>query len=146
MSGRAFLDTNVIVYAHDAASPEKRETAQAILFDGLRAGSAVLSAQVLNEFYVTVTRKIATPLSVALARREIELLSRLRVVDVDVPLVVRGIDIGERWQLSHWDGLIIAAAERAGCDTVLSEDLSDGQTYGSLIVRNPFAGCAGDSG
>ena len=136
---RLFLDTNVIVYAHDTASPGRQATAQALIFDGLTAGNAVLSAQVLNEFYVTVTRKIAKPLPAALARREVELLARLCVVEVDVPLVVRVIDVGARWQLSHWDGLIIAAAERARCDPVLSEDLSNGQTYGPVTVRNPFA-------
>ena len=139
MSDRAFLDTNVVVYAHDSADPDKQATSQEIVLEGVRTGSAVISAQVLNEFLVTVTRKIATPLSLDVARRETGLLSRLHVVEIDVPLVKRAIDICERWQLSHWDGLIISAAERGRCETVLSEDLSDGQSYGSVTVRNPFA-------
>jgi predicted nucleic acid-binding protein len=65
-------------------------------------------------------------------------LSNLRVVDIDAPMVVRAIDIGQRWKISYWDGLIVAAAERAGCNVLCSEDFSGGQRYGRVTVRNPF--------
>ena len=99
----------------------------------------MVSTQVLSEFYVTITKKVEKPLSSDAARREIGLLAALEVVDVDVPMIDQAIQIQTRWQLGYWDALIIAAATRAGCATVLSEDLSHGQTYGTVTVRNPFA-------
>jgi predicted nucleic acid-binding protein len=140
MSGKVFLDTNIIVYAHDDASPAKRTKAQEIVFDGIRTGNTAISAQVLSEFYVTVTRKAKKPMPIAKARQEIALLSNMETADVDVPTIRRAIDIQERWQISFWDGLIVAAAEQTHCSTVFSEDLSDGQTYGAVTVRNPFRG------
>lgn len=73
-----------------------------------------------------------------LARKEIALLSNLETADVDVPMIERAIDVQDRWQINFWDALIIAAAERMHCPTVLSEDMSDGQVYGGVTVRNPF--------
>jgi predicted nucleic acid-binding protein len=136
---RVFFDTNVLVYAHDASDNKKRETAQALILAGLKTGAGVISAQVLSEFYVTVTRKIATPLSLDAARQELHLLSRLVVVETDSTLVLRAAILQEKWQTSFWDALILAAAERARCVTVWSEDLSSGQTYGAVRVLNPFA-------
>ena len=138
MNDKVFLDTNIIVYAHDDAAPEKKAKAEAIILDGLRSERVAISAQVLSEFYVTVTRKIKKPMSIAKAKREVILLSNLETADVDVPMIGRAIDLQERWRISFWDGLIIAAAEQTHCATVFSEDLSDGQTYGAVTVRNPF--------
>ncbi len=138
MSGKLFVDTNIIVYAHDASAPQKRDYARDILATGLTDGGVVISTQVLSEFYVTITRKVQKPLSCAEARREIRLLAALEVTDIDFPMVDRAIGLQDRWQVSYWDGLIIAAAERTGCETLLSEDLADGQTYGIVTVRNPF--------
>jgi predicted nucleic acid-binding protein len=141
MSGanRAFFDTNVLVYAHDAADDKKRAKAQAIILEGLKTGAGVISAQVLCEFYVTVTRKIATPLSLDAARLELSLLGRLNVVETDATLVLRAAAMQAKWQTSFWDALILAAAERARCATVWSEDLASGKTYGTVRVLNPFA-------
>ena len=72
------------------------------------------------------------------AKRELDLLSRLEMVEIDAPMVLRAVGIEQRWQLSYWDCLIIAAAERAGCATVYSEDFSDGRRYGVVVARNPF--------
>ena len=138
MSAKAFLDTNVLVYAHDKAFPDKMEKAQGLLFQGMRSGLVVISAQVLSEFFVTVTKKAKKPMSVERARRELELLSSLETAEIDAPMVLRAVGIGQRWQLNYWDSLIIAAAERTGCTTVYSEDLCDGQSYGLVTVRNPF--------
>lgn len=138
MTDKVFLDTNILVYAHDHDSPDKKAVAQAIIFEGLREEAIAISAQVLSEFFVTVTQKIKKPMPVANAKREISLLSNLDVADIDVPMIVRAIDIKQQWTLSYWDSLIIAAAERTECKTVYSEDLSDGQRYGKVTVRNPF--------
>jgi len=138
MPDRTFLDTNVLVYAHDQQEPDKRRLAQGPIFEALRTRGACVSAQVLSEFYVTVTRKIKRPLSEALAMREVALLSHLDVVDLDSTLVLRAIELGQRWKLNHWDAMIVAAAERGNCAVVLSEDMSDELLLGGVTVRNPF--------
>jgi len=138
MPDKVFLDTNILVYAHDKENPDKKAKSQAILFECLRNGTGVISAQVLSEFFVTITRKVKQPMPSDRAKKEIVLLSTIATVDIDATLVVEAVNIKERWQLSYWDSLILAAAERAGCGTVCSEDMSDGQRYGSLVVCNPF--------
>jgi len=138
MSAKVFLDTNILVYAHDRACPDKMAKAQQLIFHSLRSRSAAISAQVLSEFFVTVTQKARKPMPVDQAKRELELLSSLETVEIDAPMVLRAVGIEQRWQLSYWDSLIIAAAERAGCATVYSEDFSDGRRYGVVVARNPF--------
>jgi predicted nucleic acid-binding protein len=138
MPGKVFFDTNVLVHAHDSSSPEKKARSQELLFQSLRDNTGTVSPQVLSEFFVTVTRKIKKPMLVSQARVEVELLSVMATVDLDATLVMRAIDHQVRWQLSYWDALIIAAAERAGCGTLYSEDLSDGQSYCPVTVRNPY--------
>ncbi len=138
MPDKVFFDTNVLVYAHDSSSSIKKNASQELIFRSMRDGSGVISSQVLSEFFVTVTKKTAKPLSAAQARKEILLLSNMETVDIDPTLVVRAIEIHEKWQLSYWDSLILSSAERAGCSTLYSEDLSDGQSYGAVTVRNPY--------
>ncbi len=133
-----FLDTNVLVYAHNSESAQKRQTSRQLIYQGLREGTAVISPQVLSEFFVTVTRKIATPLTREKARSEISLLAVMATVDIDSTLVLRAIEIMEQWQTSYWDTLIVASAERAHCNVLYSEDLADGQAYGEVVVRNPY--------
>lgn len=137
-TGKQFLDTNVLVYAFDEASPVKREAAQHLL---ARADPAtvVVSAQVLNEFYVTVTRKLANPLGSRAARAAVREMTALEVVPLTSQVVVAGIDRSRTSQLSLWDALIIEAALGAGCSTLVSEDLTDGQSFDGLTVRDPFA-------
>lgn len=138
MAVEIFLDTNVIVYAVDMspASSAKRTTARGIL----RASEFGLSAQVLQEFYVTTTRELKRPLSVLTAARWVEQLSRAEFVGLDLTTIKLAIAYSQRHQISHWDGAIIAAAEALGAATVYSEDLSDGQRYGSVTIENPFRG------
>ena len=139
MNGRSFLDTNVLVYAYDQDEPSKRATAQQILRDSILEEAGMLSAQVLGEFYVAVTRRVATAMSPAEALRVVGHLQKLPVVEIDGSLASRGMETSERYQVAYWDGLIIAAAERGKCTRILSEDLSDGQVYHGVTVANPFA-------
>jgi predicted nucleic acid-binding protein len=138
MSARVFLDTNVVVYAYDRHDPAKQARAQQILREGLEEDTAVVSAQVLGEFLVTVTRKIPVPLSLCEARNVVDLIGILCAVDIDRTLVKRAIETQQRYEISYWDSLIVAAAERSGCQRILSEDLQHGQSYHGVTVENPF--------
>jgi predicted nucleic acid-binding protein len=139
MSGNVFLDTNVLVYANDAAEPKKQGTARALIKDVLYTGTGVISVQVLGEFWVTVTRMIRTPLSNATARQEAELFSLMTVVDLDSSLFYDALRLQQLYQISYWDAQIVAAAESAGCTILYSEDLNAGQQYAHVTVVNPFA-------
>jgi len=133
MTDRQFLDTNILVYAVDRADPGKHKRARDVL---ARATDAVISAQILNEFYVVLTRKLATPADEA--RSMVDALAHLRCVPVDADLVRAAIDAGQRWQLSHWDALVLQAAREAGCAVVVTEDLADGARYDGILIDNPF--------
>lgn len=134
---RSFVDTNVLVYAFDDADPQKKATAQRILETG-RHGTLVLSPQVLQEFYVTVTRKLARPMREEDAADVVRKLARLPMVVVDGDFVVRALEIQRRWRLSVWDALILQAATVGACSQVLSEDLQHGMRIGDVVVVNPF--------
>jgi predicted nucleic acid-binding protein len=135
MSVDAAIDSNVLLYAVSrlAEDKSKRERAEALI--GMPFG---VSAQILQEFYVNATRKIKTPLAPDEARAWVELLALQPCVPVDVELVRRGIDLSRRYQISYWDGTILAAAETLGAETLYTEDLNDGQLYGSVRAVNPF--------
>lgn len=137
MAGKAFLDTNVLVYAVDAADPRKRATARKVLDE--RAADLVISAQVLSEFYVVATRRLETPMSEKDAAAAVDELGRLPTVVTDGELVRDGIAISREAKLSFWDGLVVAAARVAGCESVLTEDLGAGSTIAGVRVENPFA-------
>jgi predicted nucleic acid-binding protein len=136
MIADTFVDTNVLVYAaaggHDA--PEKHARAWQII----APGNYGISAQVLAEFYVNATRKPSVPLSPAEAAAWMTDLRSMPVVPVDASLVAEAADRSRSHQISYWDAAIIVAAERLGATTLYSEDLNDGQTYGSVTVVNPF--------
>ncbi len=136
MPGRAFVDTNVLVYAVDEADPAKRDRARAVLADS--AAQLVLSAQVLSEFYVVVTRKLEAPLSERDATEAVRALARLPVVVADAELVMAAVALSRQAQISFWDAQIVAAAAVAGCDHVLTEDLSHGMEISSVRIENPF--------
>ena len=137
MTDRSFVDTNVWVYALDADEPAKRARARAVL-DPAAAGSLVLSAQVLGEFYITVTRKLSKRVPADVADAMIGRMRQLPVVSIDADLVAAAISGSRAWQLSYWDALIVAAAAAAGCTRLLTEDLANGATYGGVRVENPF--------
>jgi predicted nucleic acid-binding protein len=138
MTARTFVDTNVWVYAVDRAEKVKQQRAQSVI-EGLDPASTVVSAQVLNEYYVTVTRKLAQPLSPADATVAVSAIAELDVVPVTSSLVLRGIARARTSDLSLWDALIVEAARVAACDVLLSEDLNPGQDLDGVRVRDPFA-------
>jgi predicted nucleic acid-binding protein len=138
MTDRSFVDTNVWVYALDEDEPTKQAQARSVLDPG--AGiDPVISAQVLAEFYVTVTHKLARSLSLADAAMLVKQMSELPVVALDARLVTAAVAGSIEWGISYRDALIIAAAEAGGCSRVLTEDLAEGRTYGAVRVVNPFA-------
>ena len=138
MPAREFIDTNVLVYACDRHDPRKHARAQEILSTRLEDESAVVSVQVLGEFFNVVTRRIPNPLSISEAEDVLDLITILPVVEVDLSLVRRAIHTHGQYGVTYWDSLIVAAAERAGCTRIVSEDLNPGQTYHGIVVVNPF--------
>ncbi|ORE91612.1 PIN domain-containing protein [Aurantimonas sp. 22II-16-19i] len=130
-----FLDTNILIYAAtaQASEPDKWQVAH-----GLLTTQFGTSGQVLAEFYANATRKPKPPLPPDDARRWVSLLGRKPFVVVDERLVLAGIDLSQRYQISYWDGAIVAAAERLGAKTLYTEDLSHGQAYGPVTAINPF--------
>lgn len=136
MSVECFLDTNVLVYAA-SSSPEDSDK-QARALELIERADFGLSAQVLQEFYVTVTRKIRVPMSPERAMAFLDQLRVLPIVWTDYPLIVAAVEHSLRHRISYWDGAIVAAAESLGSPILYSEDLSHGQQYGSVRVLNPF--------
>ena len=138
MTESSFLDTNVVVYAFDDRDKRKQEISLALL-DSAPSSRLVLSAQVLSEFYVTVTRKLARPLPSRAAAQTVGDLANLRIVPIDSALVRTAIDTAAAHQLSYWDALIIEAAVADGCRRVLTEDMSDGAVIRGVEIVDPFA-------
>ena len=136
--GRVFFDTNVIVYSHDNDSPQKRDRARELIESSFLDRTGVVSGQVLGEAFVTLTKKIGVT-SEAATEEISNYAVGFKVVEISSALVLRAMQIREECQLSYWDALIIAAAEAASCEIVWSEDMNDGQVYGGVTVRNPFA-------
>lgn len=137
---KVFVDTNVLVYAHDRAEPVKGPQAQALLLQLLAAGRPLLSVQVLNEFYWTTTRKIAVPLSHAESAGEVARLERLaQVVPLTWPALDKALQTVAAHGLPLWDALIFATASLSGATHVLSEDFQDGMTLEGVSFLNPFA-------
>jgi predicted nucleic acid-binding protein len=135
---RVFLDSNVLVYAYDASAGAKWETARSLVADLWASGSGVLSTQVLQEFYVNVTKKIPKPLSRAVAKTVISDLLKWDVVINDGSTVLEAIDLQEKRRISFWDSMIIQAAIRGRAKWLFSEDLSDGEVFDGVEIRNPF--------
>lgn len=139
MSVRTFVDTNVLVYVYDGESPKKQETARALVEALGRTGDLVLSTQVLQEFYVTVTRKLAGPVPERDALEILRWLAEFRVVPTEPALVLSAAQLSRRHQVSLWDALILEAARASGAERLLTEDLQDGWDLGDLRIENPFA-------
>ncbi|HXU47027.1 MAG TPA: PIN domain-containing protein [Thermoanaerobaculia bacterium] len=136
------MDTNVLVYLFDAGEPSKRAVAREI-FERQSAGLELfLSTQVLQEFFVNVTRKLSLPLTAEEALDALIDLAEIPTVQVDVPLVVAAARLSQRHQISLWDALILEAAASCGCGKVLTEDLQDGWEVRGVRVENPFRGLA----
>ena len=138
MSGKYFADTNVLVYAFDNSEPAKQLIAQQILKEQGADGSLVLSTQVLQEFFVTVTRKLAKPLSGDDAYTLIQQFAVYPMVSATPELILRAISRNRDDSFSFWDSLIVEAALQANCRILFSEDMQDGRQIGQLVIRNPF--------
>lgn len=136
MSAESFLDTNVLVYAAAGRGAEEVKRRRAL--ELIENEDICLSAQVLQEFFVTVVRKVAVPLPVETALEWIEALEAFPCAAIDSSLVKIAIETSVRDRLSYWDAAIIAAAETLGARVVYSEDLAHGRSYGTVQVRNPF--------
>jgi len=133
-----FVDTNVLVYAYDADAGAKHQSARSQLQALWHTGSGLMSTQVLQEFYVTTTRKLSRPLPPRTAREVIATYRAWPVHRPDVDDVVAASDLVERHQLSFWDALIIVSARRSGAHSLLTEDLQDGRRFEGLEVVSPF--------
>ena len=136
---RVFLDTNILVYLYDADAPEKQECARGRFEEVASAGRVLLSTQVLQEFYVGVTRKLAVPLDPKDAEDVVRQLSKLPVVPTDADRVLSAIRRSRRHRLSFWDALIVECALAGGGTRLLSEDLQAGRIIEGLTVENPFS-------
>ncbi|MGD0835152.1 MAG: PIN domain-containing protein [Polyangia bacterium] len=134
---RAFLDTSVLAYADDVDSGAKRGKSQALVVAALANGEAVISTQVLQEYFAVATRKLAVPAEVA--QKKVEVLSTLVAVTIDADHIVESIKLHRLYNLSFWDALIVHAARRAGCDRLITEDLQAGQRIEGVDIVNPFA-------
>jgi predicted nucleic acid-binding protein len=136
MSARSFFDTNVLVYSDDKAIPAKRRRALELIAEHRRGGTGVVSLQVLQEYFVTVTRKLHV--DAPIARRKVELLAEFDVAAPGVPDILAAIDIHRLHGMSFWDALIVQAAKQAGCSVLLSEDMQDSRAIDGLRIVNPF--------
>jgi len=138
MNAKTFVDTNVLIYAHDVDARTKHEIAKGVLQELWSRRTGVLSIQVLQEFYVNVTRKIASPLSRASARAVVDSYVAW-CVDTTPAEISAAFRIEDEARIGFWDALIIAAARKAGADRILSEDLNAGQAIFGVRIENPFS-------
>jgi predicted nucleic acid-binding protein len=137
MSVPDFLDSNVLVYAYDASDPKKQRIAQA-LAERAVAGEVVASPQVLAEFAATLLHKLVPAALPEVVTTILDALGPIKLVAPDAELVRRAVEVQARYHVHFYDGMIVAAAERAGCERIWSEDLNPGQKYFGVMVTNPF--------
>jgi len=138
MSGKIFLDTNILIYAHDADSGDKHIIAKNIVKELWDKKNGVLSTQVLQEFYVNVTKKIPRPVAPIEAREIIRAYSSWEIRDNSIMSVIRASEIEEKYKLSFWDSLIVVAAYSAKVEKILTEYLNKGQVIEGILIENPF--------
>lgn len=138
MSGKSFLDTNILVYAHDSTQGAKHEQAQALVETLWESGDGILSTQVLQELCINLRRKSSRPLSVEETRKVIGDYSTWKIVVNTAESVLQALDFESLYQISFWDALIVQAATSSEAKIIYSEDLGDGQTYGAVRVVNPL--------
>lgn len=138
MSVKSFVDTNVLVYAHDTSAGPKRDVAGALVERLWHDASANTSVQVLQEFYVTLRRKV-TAVPESAARELVALYGRWRTFQPDASDVLAAIDLHQENQLSFWDAMIVISAARLDCAIIYSEDMNSGQSVLGVEIINPFA-------
>lgn len=137
MMARSFFDTNVLVYADDKAAPAKQHRALDLLAEHRRSRTGVVSIQVLQEYFVAVTRKLRV--NPAIARRKLELLAEFDVSTPDVADILAAIDLHRLHGFSFWDALIVRAAKQAGCSVLFSEDMQALRAIEGVEIVNPFS-------
>jgi len=137
-AGLQFVDTNILVYAHDQSAGSKHERARELIEELWESHLGCLSIQVLQELYVVATQKIAKPLDHEIAARILRNLTRWHIHAPIAEDVLGAIGLQQRYRVSFWDAMVLWSAQQLGCNILWSEDLSAGQEYGDLRVLNPF--------
>lgn len=138
MTAKTFVDTNIFVYAHDLDAGNKNLIAKEVVSELWESRSGVVSTQVLQELYVTLTTKIPSPLERPIVRRIVKNYANWELVINDPTIIIQASEIEETHKLSFWDALIISAAYSRNIDTILTEDLNHGQYVEGILIINPF--------
>ncbi|HEY4979969.1 MAG TPA: PIN domain-containing protein [Candidatus Acidoferrum sp.] len=136
MSARSFFDTNILVYADDESAPVKQRRSRDLVAEHRRAGTGVVSLQVLQEYFVTVTRKLQV--DPRTARRKLQILAEFDVATPEVADILAAIDLHRLHGFSFWDALVLRSAQQSGCRVLLTEDFQDGREIDGIEVVNPF--------
>ena len=135
---KSFVDTNVLIYAEDRDAGERHEVARDLIVELWNTRAGVLSVQVLQEFFVNITKKPKKPLSASKALEIVREYLAWEVVDNSPNLLIASIELHRKAQLSFWDASIVQAAIEADCTRLYTEDLNDGQRFGKVVIENPF--------
>jgi predicted nucleic acid-binding protein len=143
-AGRPFFDTNVWLYLYSDGDPSKHVRAQALFDECISSGGISVSTQVIQEFYAAGLRKLAISRTILL--QAVNRFLEMNPVIISGQEILAAFDLEERYQISFWDALIVAAAEKGGADVLYTEDLNDGQRYGNVVAKNPFRAGSGVSG
>jgi predicted nucleic acid-binding protein len=136
MSARSFFDTNVLIYADDKAAPAKQRRALELVAEHRRGGTGVVSLQVLQEYFVTVTKKLRV--DAGIARRKVELLAEFDVAAPEVADILAAVDLHRLHGFSFWDALILRSAKQSGCSVLLTEDFQPQREIDGIRIVNPF--------
>ena len=138
MKVKAFFDTNILAYAFDQRSPEKRKKAKDLIALWMPSGDMVISTQVLQELFVVLTRKFAPAISLDNAKKVPETFSPVETIKIDREKIFKAIEIVKESSISFWDGLIVSAAVFARCKVIFTEDLNSGEVIAGVKVENPL--------
>ncbi|HVO82085.1 MAG TPA: PIN domain-containing protein [Terriglobales bacterium] len=136
MSARSFFDTNVLIYADDKSAPAKQRRALDLVAEHRRSGTGVVSLQVLQEYFVAVTRKLQV--EARIARRKVELLAEFDVASPDVADILAAIDLHRLHGFSFWDALILRSAKQSGCSVLFTENMQHQREVDGVRIVNPF--------
>lgn len=136
MKERSFIDTNILIYTDDSTEPKKQKVAMQLIESGWHNGNAVLSTQVLQEYFSAATRKLGIPADKA--QRKIELLSHLEIASIEHQDIIRAIELHRLHSFSFWDALIVRMAQKAACTVLYSEDMQNGRKIDGVRIINPF--------
>jgi len=138
MMYKAFFDTNILAYEFDKSEHRKQALVVDLINEWRPSGRMIISTQVLQELYVVLTQKLKPALKEEIAEEIIQNYSKLDIVIIDPSLILNGIGIKRKYKISFWDALIVAAAQRAGCKILFTEDLSHGMEIAGIEIVNPF--------